>query len=93
MGEFFKKLFKGVYIANHGYTFESANQAIEEERADLVSFGSLFVSNSDLVEKFKKGEKLNEISNVEDKAMIENYLYRSGPKGYTDTSVFRAPEG
>lgn len=92
VGKFFKKLFKGVYIANHGYTFETANKAIEDGRADLVSFGSLFIANSDLVKKFKTGEKINELSNVDDKSKIESYLYRSGPKGYTDTSVFKAQD-
>jgi N-ethylmaleimide reductase len=92
-----KPLFNGAYMANFRYTFESANEALSEGSADLVSFGYLFVTNADLVTKFKTGQRLNEIKYVEDKSKVGLYLYHNpkGTLGYTDLSVYEprdAPE-
>lgn len=56
----FRRRFRGLYMANEGYTFESANLAIDISHADLVSFGAPFIANPDLVERFKKGARINE---------------------------------
>ncbi len=68
--------FKGVYIANNRYTFESGNKAIASGHADLVAFGRPFVANPDLVDRFRFGASLNEMSR-------ESYTGQ-GPSGYTD---------
>src|SRR5580700_10431907 len=68
--------FKGAYIANNGYDFDLANKVLSANEADLIAFGKLFISNPDLVERFKRGAPLNEY----DKATF----YGGGAKGYTD---------
>lgn len=68
--------FKGAYIANNGYDFELANKVLAANDADLIAFGKLFISNPDLVERFKRGATLN----AYDKATF----YGGGAKGYTD---------
>jgi N-ethylmaleimide reductase len=68
--------FKGAYIANNGYDFELANKVLSANEADLIAFGKLFISNPDLVERFKRGAPLNAF----DKATF----YGGGAKGYTD---------
>ncbi|MEV0086545.1 hypothetical protein [Saccharopolyspora sp. NPDC050642] len=49
---------------------------VEEGRADLVSFGRLFISNPDLSHRIATGAPLAEID--------ETRLYTNGPEGYTD---------
>jgi N-ethylmaleimide reductase len=68
--------FKGAYIANNGYNLELANKVVTANEADLVAFGKLFIANPDLVERFKRGARLN----TPDKATF----YGGGAKGYTD---------
>ena len=51
----FRKVFHGPLIGNCGYTKETAEQAIAAGHADLISFGRPFISNPDLVERFRNG--------------------------------------
>ena len=74
--------FKGAYIANNGYDFELANKVLSANEADLIAFGKWFISNSDLVERFKRGAPLNDF----DKATF----YGGGAKGYTDYPVLQS---
>jgi N-ethylmaleimide reductase len=74
-----RKRFKGAYIANNGYDLSLANKALAANEADLIAFGKLFISNPDLVERFKRGAPLNAF----DKATF----YGGGAKGYTDYPV------
>jgi N-ethylmaleimide reductase len=74
-----RKRFAGAYMANNGYDLELANKVLAAGEADLIAFGKLFISNPDLVERFKRGAPLNEL----DKAT----LYGGGAKGYTDYPV------
>lgn len=53
-----RKCFRGAYIANNGYTLPMAQDAIGQGRADLVAFGRPFISNPDLVERFRRGAAL-----------------------------------
>lgn len=71
-----RKAFRGTYIANNGYTPESARAAIESGAADLVAFGKSFIGNPDLVERLRRGAPLT----TPDKATF----YGGGAKGYTD---------
>ncbi|QDU61094.1 N-ethylmaleimide reductase [Planctomycetes bacterium Pan216] len=50
-----REFFKGPLMGNCGYTMESANAAIKEGQADLIAFGRPFISNPDLVERFRNG--------------------------------------
>ncbi|MCJ8519326.1 N-ethylmaleimide reductase [Pseudorhizobium tarimense] len=67
---------KAAWMVNNGYDREAAMQAVESGRADLVSFGRLFIANPDLVERLKLGAALNEPD--------RDTFYGGGAKGYTD---------
>ncbi|NOQ15181.1 MAG: alkene reductase [Methyloprofundus sp.] len=54
-----RDLYQGTYMANLGYSKESANHAIKTGTAELVSFGDLFISNPDLPERFLHNTALN----------------------------------
>ncbi len=71
-----RQAFRGTYIANGGYDANSANKALAGQRADLVSFASLFISNPDLPQRFKENAPLRS-------ADIETF-YQGDEKGYTD---------
>lgn len=71
-----RRAFRGVYIANGGYTRERAVQAVEAGRADAVAFGRPFIANPDLVERLRRDAPLNE----PDRATF----YGGGPEGYVD---------
>lgn len=55
-----RPLWNGLYMTNSEYTFETGNAAIQNGDADLISFGKLFISNPDLVERFAANAPLNE---------------------------------
>lgn len=71
-----RKLFKGGYIANNGYTRDLAAAAVTEGKVDLVAFGKAFIANPDLVERFRRGAPLNEPD--------QKTFYGGGAEGYTD---------
>ncbi len=54
-----KTNFAGHYMANFGYDYAKATQAIESGAADSIAFGALYIANPDLVERFKTGAALN----------------------------------
>ena len=80
MGPQMKKLFGGVFIANEGFTGESARSAIASGDADAVAFGRAAIANPDLVRRFEIGAPLNE-------ADAETF-YGNGPEGYLDYPVW-----
>ena len=53
-----KRAFRGRYMANNGFTRELAQQAVDEDAADLVCFGRPYLSNPDLVERLREGVAL-----------------------------------
>jgi N-ethylmaleimide reductase len=55
----FREVFGGPLIGNSGYTLETAENAIRQNQADLISFGRPYISNPDLVERFANGWPLN----------------------------------
>lgn len=67
---------KGAWLVNNGYDRELAETAVEQDLADLVAFGKLFIANPDLVSRFRNGGGLNELD--------KSTLYGGGAKGYTD---------
>ena len=71
-----RKQFRGTYIANNGYSAESAGLAIGSDTADLVAFGKPFLANPDFVERLRIGAALNE----PDRATF----YGGDFRGYTD---------
>jgi N-ethylmaleimide reductase len=74
----FRRVFRGPLIGNCGYTQVTAETAISQGHADLIAFGRPFISNPDLVERFRNGYPL-----AADAPMSDWYL-PTGEKGYTD---------
>jgi 2,4-dienoyl-CoA reductase-like NADH-dependent reductase (Old Yellow Enzyme family) len=79
-----RQVFHGPLIGNCGYTQETAEKAIAGGHADLVAFGRPFISNPDLVDRFKNGWPL-----AEDAPMADWYS-PTGEKGYTDFPSYKA---
>jgi 2,4-dienoyl-CoA reductase-like NADH-dependent reductase (Old Yellow Enzyme family) len=76
IGPAIKEAFGGVYIANEGFTQESAERALNEGRADAVAFGKLFIANPDLPRRFAGHTALNEWD-------VKTF-YSGMAQGYTD---------
>ncbi|MBO9688010.1 MAG: alkene reductase [Mitsuaria chitosanitabida] len=71
-----RERFKGVYIANNGYTREMAIDAVATGHADAVAFGRSFISNPDLVRRLKLNAPLQKAHSAT--------MYGGGAEGYTD---------
>lgn len=78
----FRHVFHGPLIGNCGYSFESAEQAVAEGLADLIAFGRPFISNPDLVERFRHGWPLNKPANM------AAWYAPTGAAGYTDFPAY-----
>ena len=78
----FRKVFHGPLMGNCGYTQETADKAIAEGHADLISFGRPFISNPDLVERFRNGWPLAK------PAPMSDWSSSSAGKGYTDFPAY-----
>lgn len=76
LGDQLKVAFGGVYIANEGFTKESAEAILARGGADAVAFGKDFISNPDLVRRFAENAPLN-------KWDVKTF-YSPGAAGYTD---------
>ncbi len=76
IGPQLKKAFGGVYIANEGFTRESAEAALAAGVADAVAWGKAYIANPDLVARFATNAPLNPLD--------AETLYTPGPHGYTD---------
>jgi 2,4-dienoyl-CoA reductase-like NADH-dependent reductase (Old Yellow Enzyme family) len=82
IGPKLKKAFGGVYIANEGFTRETAEKVLAAGEADAVAFGKLFLANPDLPERFRQHAPLN-------KPQPETF-YAQGPQGYIDYPFLEA---
>ncbi len=71
-----RRAFGGTFIASGGYDRASAEQALKENRGDLVAFGRAWLANPDLIERMQAGVPLN--------APDASTFYTPGAKGYTD---------
>jgi len=71
-----RQRFNGKYMANLGYDREKAESAIASGHADLVSFGTLFLANPDLVARFRTDAELN--------TPDQDTFYGGDEHGYTD---------
>lgn len=79
-----RPLFKGAYLHGSGLTQQTAERLIDTGQADAVVFGSLFLANPDLPERFMHGAALN--------APDKNTFYTSGAAGYTDYPAMTAEQ-
>jgi len=71
-----RSAFSGSYVANGGYNSDSAEAAIRAAHTDLVAFGTPYIANPDLVERFRLRASLS----TGDRATF----YGGGAHGYTD---------
>ena len=78
----FRGVFRGPLIGNCGYSKQTAEEAIAAGDGDLISFGRPFISNPDLVERFKNGWPLAE------PAPMSDWYSPTGAKGYTDFPAY-----
>jgi len=80
LGPQLKKAFGGAFVANEGFTKETANQVLEAGEADAVAFGVPFIANPDLPRRFALDAPLNQPQ--------PQTFYGPGPGGYTDYPAF-----
>jgi 2,4-dienoyl-CoA reductase-like NADH-dependent reductase (Old Yellow Enzyme family) len=79
LGPQLKAAFGGVYVANEGFTGESAQAALDAGWADAVAFGKAFIANPDLPERLRDGAPLNPPN--------PETFYAPGAEGYVDYPV------
>ena len=78
----FRSAFKGPLLSAGAYTPASATVAIEQQHADAIVFGRLFIANPDLVERIGANYPLN--------ASDRSTFYGGAEHGYTDYKTFGA---
>ena len=71
-----RRRYDGIYIANNNYNRARALATRRHDRADMISFGRLYIANPDLVERFRRDAPLNELKVPS--------IIASGATGYTD---------
>jgi 2,4-dienoyl-CoA reductase-like NADH-dependent reductase (Old Yellow Enzyme family) len=76
LGPALKKAFGGVYVANEGFTPETAAATLAAGEADAVAFGKLFIANPDLPRRIALNAPLSRWNSAT--------FYGAGPEGYTD---------
>ena len=83
LGTELKAAFDGVYVANEGFTLESAEAALQDGWADAVAFGKAFIANPDLPRRLRTQAPLNPPD-------FETF-YGHGPEGYVDYPALPEP--
>jgi N-ethylmaleimide reductase len=73
--------FGGKYIANNGYDRDMAIDAIRSGYADMIAFGRQYISNPDLVDRFRQNAPLTEPNRAT--------FYGGGAEGYIDYRPLR----
>ncbi|MDA7868086.1 alkene reductase [Akkermansiaceae bacterium] len=68
--------YQGTLITNMGYSADEAAQEINAGHIDAVAFGTPYLANPDLPERFAHGAELNEPN--------PETFYSPGPEGYND---------
>ncbi len=79
----FRNIYKGTIMGNCGYTKTDAQERIQDGSADLAAFGRPYISNPDLVERFKNDWPLNAFEDM-------SLWYTSGEKGYIDYQTYQS---
>jgi 2,4-dienoyl-CoA reductase-like NADH-dependent reductase (Old Yellow Enzyme family) len=76
LGPALKQAFGGVFIANEGFTAETARETIASGKADAIAFGKAAIANPDLVERIRRCAPWN--------TPHPETFYGDGPVGYLD---------
>ncbi len=71
-----RRIYGGTLITNMGYSADEAANEIAAGNVDAVAFGTPYLANPDLPERFAKGAELNEPN--------PDTFYSPGPEGYND---------
>ncbi|MCG6934339.1 MAG: alkene reductase [Proteobacteria bacterium] len=79
--ETFRKLFSRTLILSGGYDARRAESDLAAGKCDLIAVGRPFLSNPDLVARWKSGATENELN--------MDTFYTPGPEGYTDYPVMQ----
>ncbi|XP_024995668.1 12-oxophytodienoate reductase 2-like isoform X1 [Cynara cardunculus var. scolymus] len=80
-----RQAFNGTFIAAGGYERRNGNDAIAQERADLIGYGRLFLANPDLPRRFELDARLNKYK--------RETFYTSDPAvGYSDYPFLEMPD-
>jgi 2,4-dienoyl-CoA reductase-like NADH-dependent reductase (Old Yellow Enzyme family) len=85
--EDFRSLFRGPLMGNCGYDRESAEAAVARGAADLVAIGRPFISNPDLVARYRNGWPLAPLPD-----MASWYGGSSAGEGYTEYPTYSENE-
>ena len=80
----FRQVYSGPLIGNVGYARSSAEAVISGGRADLIAIGRPFISNPDLVDRYRHDWPLNPDADVAD------WYTPAGAQGYTDFPIYSA---
>ncbi|KAJ0883497.1 putative 12-oxophytodienoate reductase [Helianthus annuus] len=72
-----RKAFEGTFISAGGYDMEDGNNAVADNRTDLVAYGRLFLANPDLPKRFELNAPLNNYNR-------ETFYTPDPVLGYTD---------
>ena len=76
----FRSVYHGTLMGNCGYDRALGDNAIRDGQADLIAFGRPYISNPDLVERFRRNAELNA------PADMQHWYSPLGAIGYTDYS-------
>ncbi len=79
LGPALKEAFGGVFIANEGFTPETAKATLARGEADAIAFGKLFIANPDLPRRLALNAPLNPWNAAA--------FYSEGDQGYTDYPI------
>jgi N-ethylmaleimide reductase len=71
-----RERYRGALMIAGGFDQDTAEDWIEQGRADLIAFGRKFIANPDLPERFRQRQPLNSDD--------PTTYYGGGEKGYTD---------
>lgn len=77
--KFFRSIFQGAIITAGGYSCEMGEAILQNNHADFVAYGRLFLANPDLPKRFALKANLNHYN--------RSTFYSNGKQGYIDYPV------
>ena len=88
----FRSVFDGPLISAAAYTPDSATMAIEQNHADAIAFGRLFIANPDLVGRIKGNHPFNPADRATFYAVVGNMAIRTTrPVEMSREGAYRLP--